>query len=124
MSQISEVLDKLDKLDKVSGVKGTALLTADGMMVASRLGEEHLDDVVAGLSSFLISTTRRSLKDADLGDRFTRFVLDSTHGKVVIFDLGESFLVVITDQFINLQGCLVEVQAAATKLRKVGKIEV
>jgi predicted regulator of Ras-like GTPase activity (Roadblock/LC7/MglB family) len=121
MSQIAKVLDKLDK---VSGVKGTALLTSDGMMVASTLGEEFLDDVVAGLSSFLISTTRRSLRDAALGDRFTRFVLNSTHGKVVITDLGEAFLVVITNQFTDLQGCLAEVQAAAAKLRKIAKIEV
>ena len=121
MSQIPKILGKLDQ---VSGVKGTALLTNDGMMVASTLGEEFLDDVVAGLSSFLISTTKRSLRDAELGDRFSRFVLNSTHGKVVLLDVGEAFLVVITNQFTNLQACLTEVQEAAAKLRKVAKIQV
>ncbi|MEM7201619.1 MAG: roadblock/LC7 domain-containing protein [Planctomycetota bacterium] len=121
MSQINTVLGKLDKLE---GVKGTALLTTDGMMVASTLGEEFLDDVVAGLSSFLISTTRRSLADASLSDRFDRFVLNSTHGKVIIIDLGESFLVVITNQFSDLRPCLEGVQRAAADLRRIAKIHI
>ena len=59
----SEIHNVLAGLDRVRGVKGTGLLTSDGIMVASTLGEDFLDDVVAGLSSFLVSTTRRSLRD-------------------------------------------------------------
>lgn len=121
---MSEIQKILLRLDKISGVKGTALLTSDGMMVASTLGEEFLDDVVAGLSSFLISTTRRSLAEAELGGRFSRFVLNSTHGKVILLDLSESFLVVITNQFTNLQSCLIEVQDAASEIRQVARIQV
>ena len=120
MSEINEILGELHE---VSGVKGTAVLTTDGMTVASTLGEEFLSDVVAGLSSFLVSTTRRTLVDAGLGEQFTRFVMNATHGKVILLDLGEAFLVVITNQFTHLQNCLAEVQEAASKIRRVARIQ-
>ena len=120
----NEIHDILAKLDRVRGVKGTGLLTDDGIMVASTLGEDFLEDVVAGLSSFLISTTRRSLREAELGGMFTRFVLNSTHGKVVMLDVGESFLVVITNQFADLGACLVEIQQAGTALRRAARIQI
>ncbi len=121
MSQIAKILQKMGDVD---GIKGTAVLTGDGIMVASTLGEEFLDDVVAGLSSFLITTTRRSLGEAGMPTAFSRFTLNSTHGKVVLVELGEAFLVVITNQFADLDRCYVDIDAAAKKLRKVSKIQV
>ncbi len=119
MSQIHEIVAGLRE---VSGVKGTAMLTTDGIMVASELGDEFTDDVVAGLTSFLISTTRRSLEDAGMGT-FNRFILNSTHGKVILVDVGDAVLVVMTNQFANLDGCLLKVQEAAAELRRVARIE-
>ena len=121
MSQIPKILGRLEG---VEGTKGAALLTTDGIMVASTLGEEFIDDVVAGLSSFLISTTRRSLADTGLDGGFSRFTLHSTHGNVVLVDLGEAYLVVITNQFAGLDTCLTEIEETAAALRRVAKIDV
>ena len=120
---MSEIHDILSDLNRVSGVVGSALLTNDGIMVTSMLGQGFLDDVVAGLSSFLISTTRRSLEDAGMGG-FTRFVLNSTYGKVVLVNIGEAVLVVLTNQFAKLRPCLGMIQEAAVDLRRVARIHV
>ena len=119
---MSEIQQILTDLNEVSGVMGCALLTNDGIMVASVLGKGFLDDVVAGLSSFLISTTRRSLDEAGMGG-FNRFIMHSTHGKVILVDAGDAVLVVMTDQFVELPTCLESVQKAAVELRRVARIQ-
>ena len=111
----------LGRVNEVSGVLGSALLTNDGIMVESLLGTGVSDDVVAGLSSFLISTTQRTLNEAEMG-RFQRFVLHSTHGRVVLIDIGEATLVVLTNQFVNLDGCLESIQQCAEELRNAARI--
>jgi hypothetical protein len=118
----NEIPDILVALNKVNGVVGSAVLTNDGMVVASLLGQGFLDDVVAGLSSFLISTTRRSLQEAGMG-QFNRFVLNATHGKVVLVDIGAAFLIVLTSQFASLKHCIDAIGESAAALRRVSKIE-
>lgn len=120
MSQIQKILEKLRGVD---GIKGAAVLTTDGITVAASLSEEFLDDVVAGLCSFLVSTTMRSIKEAGMSGAFSRFTLNATHGKVVLVELGEAYLVVLTNQFANLDACASDVDQAATKLRRVSKIQ-
>lgn len=119
---MSEIQTILSNLNEVDGVMGSALLTKDGIMVASLLGKGFLDDVVAGLSSFLISTTSRSLGEAGMGS-FSRFVLHSTHGKVILVDAGDAVLVVMTNQFAPLPSCMQSVQESAVELRRVARIQ-
>jgi predicted regulator of Ras-like GTPase activity (Roadblock/LC7/MglB family) len=118
---MTAIQDVLEELNRIGGVRGSALVTADGIMVASALRDKSADDVVAGLASFLIATTRRTLEESQLG-RFSRFVLTATHGKLVLLDLGDSFLVVLTDQFARLDQCLQEVQEAARQIRRLAQI--
>lgn len=118
---MTSIQDVLGEMNRITGVRGSALVTADGIMIASALLDKGTDDVVAGLASFLISTTRRALGDSQLG-KFSRFVLTSTHGKLVLLDLGESFLVVLTDQFARLDQCLLEIQEAARQIRRLAQI--
>ena len=50
----------LVELRRCPGVQGSAVATADGIVVQSDLGSRYNEDAVAGLASFLISTTRRA----------------------------------------------------------------
>lgn len=115
---MNKIQDVLNDLKSLLGVKGSALVTPDGMMVASALGPTLDNDVVAGLASFLISTIRRSLNEGQIGS-FRRCILNSTHGKVVLIDLGDSFLFVATDQFANLEALLQEAQDASRKIKRM-----
>ena len=119
MNAITEIIEDLSK---ITGVKGCAVVTSDGIMVASELAERFPEDVVAGLTSFLISTTRRSLAEGGLG-RFRRFVMNCTHGKVVLCDAGDACLVALTDQFARIEDCLPAIEAASERLRDVVKIQ-
>jgi predicted regulator of Ras-like GTPase activity (Roadblock/LC7/MglB family) len=118
MNNIEAILNDLNALPSVLGC---ALVTGDGIMVCSAMRGRIADDVVAGLASFLIATTRKTLEECGFGS-FSRFVMNSTHGKVVLTDLGESFLVVVADQFAGLEGILPEIQDAARRVRRAAQI--
>jgi len=113
----------LSELNSAVGVKGSAVVTKDGILVKSALDSNLKEEVVSALSSFLIQTTGRALKECGI-DSFDRFILTSTHGKVILVNLEDAYLVVVADQFINIDLTLVEIMSVARKLRKMIKIEV
>jgi len=113
----------LEKLNQAPGVKGSAVVTADGIMVKSALADSSTEEVVSGLISFLLSTTRRSLEEGGLGS-LRRFAMHCTHGKIVLCDLGESCLVAVTDQFTNLEECLAAVDTAAKQVAVAARIRI
>jgi hypothetical protein len=118
---VNTIHEVLADLSRLQGVRGSALVTSDGIMVANAFGKEIDEDVIAGLASFMISTTRRSLEEGQLG-RFTRLVLASTHGKIVLIDLVDSFLCVLSDQFTDLDQCMPEIQEAARRIKRLAQI--
>jgi len=113
----------LAELNSEVGVKGSAVMTQDGMLVKGALAPTVREEVLSALSSFLISTTRRALQECGI-ETFERFIITSTHGKLVLVDLGESFLVVMADQFINIDLTLIGIMSAAQRLRRVSRINV
>jgi predicted regulator of Ras-like GTPase activity (Roadblock/LC7/MglB family) len=114
--------DVIVKLSSAPGVRGCAIATEDGMMIAHALHGRFDPDVVAGLASFVIATTRRVML-ADGYDRLDRFVVHATHGKFVLTDIGNAFLIAITDQFVQLDPVLRTVDSATRKLRELARIK-
>jgi len=119
MSSMEQVVIELAK---ASGVRGCAVVTEDGMMVASALQGRFEPDVVAGLASFVIATTRRAMAH-DREDRLDRFVVHATHGKLVLSDIGHAFLIVITDQFVHLDLVLRIVDDATARLKVLARMD-
>ena len=74
------------------------------------------------LTSFLLSTTNRCLQQASLPG-MTQFVLHCTHGKVLVADVGEPFLVVILDQFADLQLCQPDINVAVHRLTRLAHMD-
>jgi predicted regulator of Ras-like GTPase activity (Roadblock/LC7/MglB family) len=118
---VSSIQETLAELRQASGVKGCALVTSDGLMVAESLDPRFRDDVVVGLASYLMMSTERVLKEAGLAG-FEQFTLHATHGKAVFATLGESFLVVLLDQFADLDGCRGEIQGTVQRLRRLSRM--
>lgn len=114
----------LAELSEVDGVRGCALSTTDGMLVRSELRGRFREDVVSGLASFLVSTTRRAFEEAGRPGRVERFVVHATHGKMVIRNVQDSFLVVITDQFARLESLLEAVDGIAVRMGEAARMEV
>ncbi|MCA9300384.1 MAG: roadblock/LC7 domain-containing protein [Phycisphaerales bacterium] len=120
MSAIQELLVDLRRLQ---GVVGAAVVTPDGMMAASDLDDRFDDDAIAGLISFLTSTTNRALVEMS-SSGLSRFTMHTTHGKVIVDDADNSYLVVITDQFLDLATVVHEVDDATRRLRRLWRISV
>jgi uncharacterized protein len=118
---VSKIQDALTDLRRSPGIKGSALVTSDGLIIAQSLDAQFRDDVVAGLTSFLLMTTSRCLQDCGMGG-FSHFFLHATHGKVVFLELDSSYLVVLCDQFADLEGCRNEINGAAQQLRRAARM--
>jgi len=119
---VNAIQELLDELREVAGVSGAAVVTSDGIMVSSVLKGRFRDEVVAGLASFLITTTKRAM-GAQKDHGFSRFVMHATHGKVVLVDIQSAFLVVITDQFVDMDPLLGEVDEISRRLTMASKIQ-
>ena len=118
---MSSIQENLNDLRRAPGVKGCVLLTEDGLVVAQSLDARFRDDVVAGLASYLVMTSTRALGEAGL-ERFETFSLHATHGKAVFACMEGSFLVVLLDQFADLDGCRSEIQGTMQRLRRLAKM--
>jgi predicted regulator of Ras-like GTPase activity (Roadblock/LC7/MglB family) len=77
--------------------------------------------VVAGLTSFLIMTTEKALKEVGMPS-FAQFAVHATHGKTIVIDLEGSYLIVLLDQFADVEGCRSEIQGAAQRLRRSSRL--
>jgi predicted regulator of Ras-like GTPase activity (Roadblock/LC7/MglB family) len=113
----------LKRLNAVAGVKGSLVLTPDGVVVISELSNELDDEATAALVGNVVTQTMRMLS---LGDYRTmeRMILTATRGKIVIENLENCLLAVVTNQFINLDVTLLEIASAANLIRKLGRIAV
>jgi hypothetical protein len=113
----------LDDLNTRPGIRGSLVATPDGMVVASRL-EGTLDpEMAAALTSTLLSGAHE-VAERCKGSEMSRFVLVATRGKVIMVDLGNAYLVVVTDRHIDLSQGLIEIESAAKTLRKLGRLAV
>jgi hypothetical protein len=107
--------DILTDLNKFAGVKGSMVVTADGMVVASALGPDLENENVAAISSQMIGAISRSLGGLGV-ESFSRYILSATHGRIVFVNLGVAYLVVITHQNIKLDVILIEIASTAYKI--------
>lgn len=110
------MLDLLQDLNKVAGIKGSMVVTQDGIVVHSALGNDLSEDTVAAVSSAMIQTARRAVEK--VGHKpFTRFILTASWGRMVFVDLEIAYLVVVTSQNIIVDAILIEIDSTAYKIR-------
>jgi predicted regulator of Ras-like GTPase activity (Roadblock/LC7/MglB family) len=113
----------LDELNTRPGIRGSLVATPDGMVVASCLQGTFDPETAAALTSALLGGAHEVARHCG-GRSMSRFVLVSTRGKVIMVDLGNAYLVVVTDRHIDLKDGLIEIESAAQTLRKLGRLPV
>ncbi len=116
------MLEILKRLNRGIGVRGSMIVTVDGIIVASEMGQDLEDSRVAAIVSNVIQRTQEALVAVEL-KHFSQYILTAVHGKMVIQDIGNAFLVVITDKGINLDHTLIEIKGAAFKIQSRVKME-
>jgi predicted regulator of Ras-like GTPase activity (Roadblock/LC7/MglB family) len=112
----------LDRMNHGVGVRGSMVVTGDGVVVATALGHDLEEERVAAMASSVIRSTQSALQA--LEGSFDRFILTAVHGRMVFFDVGPAFVVVLTEKNINLEATLLEIDAAARKIRALGEINI
>ena len=112
----------LNRMNHGVGVRGSMVVTGDGVGVATVLGHDLEEDRVAAMASSVIRASQEALGHLD--GSFSRFVLTAVHGRMVFFDVGPAFVVVLTEKNINLEATLLEIDGAARKIRALGKINI
>ena len=111
----------LEELNQSVGVRGTAVVTRDGMLVASELTAELDEDAVAAMASALVLNSLSTLRRAGFGE-FSLFTIQASSGKMVVADAEVAFLVVVTDPGVNLDLTMVDIAAASYRLKKRGRL--
>ena len=113
--------DTLNELNKAVGVKGSMLMSDDGIVILSAIGPNLDEEVVAAMAGAIIRSTMRAVQ-AIGADGFSRFILTAEYGKMVFVDTGEAFLVVVTNEDINLDITMIEIASAVHKVANKSKI--
>ena len=113
----------LAELTQKVGVRGAAVVTRDGMVVASALSRDMDEDALAAIGASLVLNTIKALANIEMDD-VERVVVLGTRGKIILVDAHFAFLVVVTDHTIKLDVTMLDIAGAAYKLRKASRLEV
>lgn len=121
MTTMSKIHDAVADVRRAAGVKGAAVVTHDGLIAAASLDETLGTDAIAGLASYLLMSTNKCLAEGSMG-RCARLVVHATHGKAIFVDLGDSALVVVLDQFSDVDAARKEIDDAALRIRRATRL--
>jgi predicted regulator of Ras-like GTPase activity (Roadblock/LC7/MglB family) len=108
-------------LNKEVGVKGSMIVTRDGVVVASEILPPLNGEQVAAIASNSIQRVNASLRE--LGAKnFSRYLFNSTYGKMIFLETGDAYLVVVLDKHINIDFTMLAVASAARKIKNLGSM--
>ena len=85
--QINKVLG--DFVSTTSSIQAAAVMTRDGLPIASKLNKGVNDERLSALSASLLSLADRAAKDLEQGE-LEQVLIDSTEGFVLMVKVGES----------------------------------
>jgi predicted regulator of Ras-like GTPase activity (Roadblock/LC7/MglB family) len=119
---MGKIQDALAGLRSTPGVKGVALLTADGLVAAADLDAACDAEALAGLASYLMTSTNRALQEGAMGP-CARVTIQASNGKAQIVEMTESSLVVLFDQFADLGAARRPVDEAVARIRRLASLK-
>ena len=117
------MIEALERLCAQHGILGALVATKDGIVVRSHLDPGMDDEASAALVSSLLTSTTSLLGKAGR-ESMEQIVLRASRGKIIVTDLGNAYLVVVTDRNLDLSVGLLEIRSAAKVLGRLGKIAV
>ena len=117
------MLEVLEQLSSQPGILGSLVATTDGIVVQSKLRGGMDEEAAAALVSSLLTHTVGLLTECGR-PRMEQLELRASRGKIIVTDLGNAYLVVVTDRNHDLSQGQLEIRSAAKTLSKMGKISV
>ncbi len=107
----------LEELNRESGINGSMVITPDGIMVAAALGQGLEEDRVAAIVSAVLVSIRRCLGELKATEGLTSCILNAHRGKILFFDMGNSFLVVVAEPDIRVETGAPAIRSAIHKIK-------
>ena len=113
--------DVLLSLNKEVGVKGSMIVPRDGVVVASEILPPLNSEQVAAIASNSIQRVNSALRGLG-ANNFSRYLFNSSYGKMIFMETGDAYLVVVLDKHINIDFTMLAVASASRKIRNLGSM--
>jgi predicted regulator of Ras-like GTPase activity (Roadblock/LC7/MglB family) len=106
----------LEELNQEVGIKGSMVITPDGIMVAAALGLELEEELVAAIVSSLLVAARKAVSGLDAEGGLRSCLLHASLGKIMFYDMGNAFLVVVADTDLKIDSSIIAIRSAIHKI--------
>ena len=115
--QLDQVLNDFER--NVPHVEATAVVSTDGLVIASRLPDPVEEDRVGAMGAAILSISTRSGEELDRGEML-RVLIEGTNGYLLIRSIGEvAILVVLVDKKVRLGMLFYECKQCIKKLTEI-----
>ena len=93
----------LKELNETPGIVGSLVITPDGIMVAAAVDDDVEEDTVAAVAASLLVSMKRGLAGLRTRSDLESYTLAGTDGKIVFYDMDNSYLVVVAEAETSLE---------------------
>lgn len=114
---LNEILSRLEK--NVPHVEATAVVSTDGLVIASRLPKDVEEDRIGAMAAAILTISKRSGKELERGD-MERVLIDGTGGYLMISSIGDdAVLVALVEKNVRLGMLFYEIKKSLPKLVEI-----
>jgi hypothetical protein len=114
--QLTEILQKLKK---IGDILGSAVVSRDGLVVASDLSRDVDEDTFAARSAAMQGAAETAVSELSQGE-LKQILVDAVKGRMLAIGAGKlAILVVLAKPSINLGLALLELKRASAKISAV-----
>ncbi len=104
-------------------IRGGLIITKEGMIIESNVEKQDDAETLGAFMSQIALTIKNSLSEMGQNE-FTRYVLQSSKGRIYLVDLGSSVMIALTDIEIDSGKMNVALFQAANEIKKSGRLEI
>jgi len=115
--QLDQVLINFER--NVPHVEATAIVSTDGLVIASRLPDKVEEDRVGAMGAAILSISTRSGEELNRGE-MRRVLIEGTNGYLLIRSIGEfAILVALVDKKVRLGMLFYECKKCIAQLDEI-----
>jgi len=116
-AQLDAILNDFER--NVPHVQATAVVSTDGLVIASRLPKDVEEDRIGAMGAAILSISKRSGDELDRGE-MTRVLVEGTNGYILIRSIGEfAILVALVEIEVRLGMLFYECRNCIEKLSEI-----
>ncbi len=116
-AQLDAILNSFER--NVPHVQATAVVSTDGLVIASRLPKDVEEDRIGAMGAAILSISSRSGEELDRGDMI-RVLVEGTKGYILMRSIGEyAILVALVEKEVRLGMLFYECKNCIQKLSEI-----